>query len=33
VDQVFDLADASLAHAALESGHTRGKVVLKVCDG
>jgi NADPH:quinone reductase-like Zn-dependent oxidoreductase len=33
VDKVFDLADAALAHAALEGGHTRGKVVLTVCDG
>jgi NADPH:quinone reductase-like Zn-dependent oxidoreductase len=33
VDQVFDLADASSAHDAIETGHTRGKVVLKVSDG
>jgi NADPH:quinone reductase-like Zn-dependent oxidoreductase len=33
VDKVFDLADAARAHAALEGGHTRGKVVLTVCDG
>ncbi|WP_411721414.1 NADP-dependent oxidoreductase [Mycetocola sp.] len=30
VDQVFDLADVSKAHRALESGHTRGKIVLTV---
>ncbi|MET4639760.1 NADPH:quinone reductase-like Zn-dependent oxidoreductase [Mycetocola sp. 2940] len=30
VDQVFDLADVSAAHRALESGHTRGKIVLTV---
>lgn len=33
VDQVFDLDDAALAHEALETGHTRGKIVLKVSDG
>jgi NADPH:quinone reductase-like Zn-dependent oxidoreductase len=33
VDKVFDLADAAAAHEALETGHTRGKVVLKVSDG
>lgn len=33
VDQVFELADAAEAHRALEAGHTRGKVVLKVSDG
>ena len=32
VDQVFDLADAAAAHAALEGGHTRGKIVLRVAD-
>lgn len=32
VDQVFDLADAAAAHRAIESGHTRGKIVLKVAD-
>jgi NADPH:quinone reductase-like Zn-dependent oxidoreductase len=32
VDQVFDLADAAAAHEALESGHTRGKMVLRVAD-
>ncbi|HWR86331.1 MAG TPA: NADP-dependent oxidoreductase [Rhodoglobus sp.] len=33
VDQVFDLDDAAAAHVALETGHTRGKIVLKVSDG
>ena len=33
VDQVFDLDKASDAHVALETGHTRGKIVLKVSDG
>ena len=33
VDQVFDLEDAAAAHRALETGHTRGKIVLKVSDG
>lgn len=33
VDRVFDLADAGEAHRAIESGHTRGKLVLKVADG
>ena len=32
VDRVFDLADAAAAHTALESGHTRGKIVLRVGD-
>lgn len=32
VDQVYDLADAADAHRAIESGHTRGKLVLKVAD-
>ncbi|PJI85524.1 NADP-dependent oxidoreductase [Luteimicrobium subarcticum] len=30
VDQVFDLADAADAHRASESGHVRGKVVVRV---
>lgn len=30
VDQVFDLEAAGEAHAALETGHTRGKIVLAV---
>jgi NADPH:quinone reductase-like Zn-dependent oxidoreductase len=32
VDQVFALDDAAQAHRALETGHTRGKIVLKVSD-
>jgi NADPH:quinone reductase-like Zn-dependent oxidoreductase len=32
VDGVYDLADAHAAHAALEEGHTRGKLVLKIAD-
>lgn len=32
IDQVFDMADAAAAHAALEEGHTRGKIVLRVSD-
>jgi NADPH:quinone reductase-like Zn-dependent oxidoreductase len=32
VDQVFDLEQAGEAHTAVESGHTRGKIVLKVSD-
>ncbi len=33
VDQVFDLDQAPAAHEALETGHSRGKIVLKVSDG
>ena len=33
VDRVFDLEDAAEAHEAIESGHTRGKLVLKVAEG
>jgi NADPH:quinone reductase-like Zn-dependent oxidoreductase len=33
VDRVFDLEDAAEAHRAIEAGHTRGKLVLKVADG
>ncbi|CAN5243756.1 NADP-dependent oxidoreductase [soil metagenome] len=33
VDRVFDLAEAADAHAMLEEGHTRGKLVLKVAEG
>ena len=33
VDRVFDLEDAAEAHRAIEGGHTRGKLVLKVADG
>lgn len=32
IDKVFDLADAASAHRALEDGHTRGKIVLRVSD-
>lgn len=32
VDQVFDLADAAEAHRAIETGRTRGKLVLRVSD-
>jgi NADPH:quinone reductase-like Zn-dependent oxidoreductase len=32
VDQVFGLEDAAAAHTALETGHTRGKIVLKVSE-
>nr|BFF21098.1 hypothetical protein GCM10025730_46190 [Promicromonospora thailandica] len=30
VAQVFDLADTAEAHRASESGHTRGKIVVRV---
>ena len=33
VDRVFDLEDVAAAHRAIEDGHTRGKLVLKVADG
>lgn len=33
VDQVFPLEDAAGAHRAIESGHTRGKIVLTVGEG
>ena len=33
VDQVFELQDAAAAHVALETGHTRGKIVLTVSPG
>lgn len=33
VDRVFDLADAAEAHRAIETGHARGKLVLKVAEG
>ena len=33
VDQVFDLEQAADAHRQIEAGHTRGKIVLKVCEG
>jgi len=32
VDQVFDMDKAADAHRSLETGHTRGKIVLKVSD-
>ncbi|MFI8593334.1 NADP-dependent oxidoreductase [Microbacterium sp. NPDC078428] len=32
IDEVFDLDDAAAAHRALEAGHTRGKIVLRVSD-
>ena len=32
IDRVFDLKDAAAAHTALEEGHTRGKIVLRVSD-
>ncbi|HEY0246987.1 MAG TPA: NADP-dependent oxidoreductase [Gryllotalpicola sp.] len=32
VDEIFELADAAAAHTKLESGHTRGKIVLRVAD-
>lgn len=33
VEQVFELEEAPEAHRAIEAGHTRGKVVLRVSDG
>jgi NADPH:quinone reductase-like Zn-dependent oxidoreductase len=33
VDQIFALDQIAEAHRALESGHTRGKIVLKVAEG
>jgi NADPH:quinone reductase-like Zn-dependent oxidoreductase len=32
VDQVFRLDEAARAHEALETGHTRGKIVLTVSE-
>ena len=32
IERVFDLDEAGQAHAAIERGHTRGKVVLRVSD-
>jgi len=28
----FDLRDAAAAHRAIQTGHTRGKIVLRVAD-
>jgi NADPH:quinone reductase-like Zn-dependent oxidoreductase len=33
VDEVYALEDAAAAHRALEGGHTRGKIVLRVAEG
>lgn len=33
VDGVVDLADAAEAHRTIETGHTRGKIVLRVSEG
>lgn len=33
IDQIFDLDAVSAAHTALETGHARGKIVLKVAEG
>jgi NADPH:quinone reductase-like Zn-dependent oxidoreductase len=33
VDRVFEFEDAAEAHRAIEAGHTRGKLVLKVAEG
>ncbi|WP_223694173.1 NADP-dependent oxidoreductase [Leifsonia poae] len=33
VDQIFALEQVAAAHRALETGHTRGKIVLKVAEG
>ena len=33
VDQIFALDQIADAHRAIESGHTRGKIVLKVAEG
>ncbi|NQX26343.1 NADP-dependent oxidoreductase [Microbacteriaceae bacterium VKM Ac-2854] len=33
IDGIYELADAAKAHTALEGGHTRGKLVLKICEG
>jgi NADPH:quinone reductase-like Zn-dependent oxidoreductase len=32
IDRVFDLSEAAAAHREIESGHTRGKIVLRVSD-
>ena len=33
VDEIFDLEEGAAAHRALEGGHTRGKIVLRVSSG
>ncbi|MGZ0712943.1 NADP-dependent oxidoreductase (plasmid) [Coraliomargarita sp. W4R53] len=33
IDKVFELADAASAHRAIEEGHTRGKIVVRVNEG
>jgi NADPH:quinone reductase-like Zn-dependent oxidoreductase len=33
VDQIFELEQIADAHRAIESGHTRGKIALKVAEG
>ncbi len=33
VDKVFELEQAADAHREIAEGHTRGKIVLKVCEG
>jgi NADPH2:quinone reductase len=33
VDQVLDLREVGEAHARLDSGHSRGKIVLRVAEG
>ena len=33
IDEVYDLSDAAEAHRRIESGHTRGKLVLRVAEG
>ena len=33
IENVYELTDAADAHRAIETGHTRGKVVLRVSDG
>jgi NADPH:quinone reductase-like Zn-dependent oxidoreductase len=32
VSKTFALADAAKAHEAIETGHTRGKIVLRVAE-